>query len=115
MGELIMSPITKPTADARGALRARWRRRWRRGPLAGRCSLCALRIQQPAIIHALTSDDAGQVRHLATLGLLPQASIEVEERAPFDGPLLVKVGGARYALGRDVADGIIVTPTQEEC
>ena len=115
MGELIMSPITRLTADARGALRARWRRRCRRGPLAGRCSLCALRIRQPATIHALTSDDAGQVRYLATLGLLPQASIQVEERAPFDGPLLVTVGGARYALGRDVADGIIVTPTQEEC
>jgi DtxR family Mn-dependent transcriptional regulator len=55
------------------------------------------------------------VRYLATLGLLPQASIQVEERAPFDGPLLVTVGGARYALGRDVAAGIIVTPTQEEC
>ncbi len=75
-----------------------------------RCSLCALRMRQPATIHALAGCDPSQVRYLATLGLLPQATVQVEERAPFDGPLLVKVGGARYALGRDVADGIIVTP-----
>jgi DtxR family transcriptional regulator, Mn-dependent transcriptional regulator len=74
------------------------------------CSLCALRLRQPATIHTMTCSDACQVRYLATLGLLPQACIQVEERAPFGGPLLVKVGGARYALGRDVADGIIVTP-----
>ena len=76
-----------------------------------RCSLCALRMRRPATIHALTCGDVSQVRYLATLGLLPKACIQVEERAPFNGPLLVRVGGARYALGRDVADGIIVTPS----
>lgn len=110
MAEPIVSPIDRLTADAGGAIRARRRHGWRRGPSTGRCSLCALRVGQPATIYALTSDDAAQVRYLATLGLLPQASIQVEECAPFDGPLLVKVGSARYALGRDVADGIIVTP-----
>jgi Fe2+ transport system protein FeoA len=109
-----MSPTTGLAAEARGAFRARWRRGWRRGPPAGCCSLCALRIGQPATIDALSSDDASQVHYLATLGLLPQANIQVEERAPFDGPLLVTVGGACYALGRDVADGIMVTPTQTE-
>ena len=111
MGDLIMSQLTKPAAGARGALCAAIE-------VVGRspacCSLCALRIRQPATIRALTGTDASQVSYLATLGLLPQACIQVEERAPFDGPLLVTVGGARYALGRDVADGIIVTPTQGE-
>jgi Fe2+ transport system protein FeoA len=32
----------------------------------------------------------------------------VEEVAPFGGPLLVGVGGARYAIGRDVAAKILV-------
>jgi Fe2+ transport system protein FeoA len=74
------------------------------------CTLCALRLRQPATIHAMNCADPCQARYLATLGLLPKACVQVEERAPFDGPLLVKVGAARYALGRDVADGIIVTP-----
>jgi Fe2+ transport system protein FeoA len=102
-----MSQFNESATGARGALCLA-------GDDSGRppvcCSLCALRIRQPATIHALTCTDEGQVRYLATLGLLPHACIQVEERAPFDGPLLVQVGGARYALGRDVADGIIVTP-----
>jgi Fe2+ transport system protein FeoA len=32
----------------------------------------------------------------------------VEQVAPFDGPLLVRVKGATYALGREVAEKIWV-------
>jgi hypothetical protein len=32
----------------------------------------------------------------------------VEEVAPFGGPLLVRVGAAQYALGRDVCAKIVV-------
>lgn len=61
-----------------------------------------VRIQQIA-------DEAGEfLRYLASLGLLPDTELHVEEVAPFGGPLLVRVGGARYALGRDVAARILV-------
>jgi DtxR family Mn-dependent transcriptional regulator len=43
------------------------------------------------------------LRYLATLGLLPDTVVDVEEVAPFGGPLLVRVGTSRYALGRKVA------------
>jgi len=36
----------------------------------------------------------------------------VEQVAPFDGPLLVRVKGATYALGREIADKIWVTEKQ---
>ena len=42
------------------------------------------------------------------LGLFPRARLTVEEVAPFGGPLLVQVNGARYAIGRDVAAKILV-------
>jgi len=48
------------------------------------------------------------LRYLASLGLLPQAYLTVEEVAPFGGPLLVRLGGARYALGREIAAKILV-------
>ena len=48
------------------------------------------------------------LRSLATLGLLPHTKVEVEEVAPFGGPILVRVGSARYALGREVASHILV-------
>ncbi len=48
------------------------------------------------------------LRYLASLGLFPQATVEVEQVAPFNGPLLVQVGGPKYALGREVAEKILV-------
>lgn len=48
------------------------------------------------------------LRHLATLGLLPDVEIEIENKAPLDGPLMVRVGRAHYALGRDLAARIWV-------
>jgi DtxR family transcriptional regulator, Mn-dependent transcriptional regulator len=59
-------------------------------------------------IEQITEEVAALLRYLASLGLLPKAELTVEEVAPFGGPLLVRVGGARYAIGRDVAAKILV-------
>jgi DtxR family Mn-dependent transcriptional regulator len=59
-------------------------------------------------IEQITEEEAALLRYLASLGLLPKAELTVEEIAPFGGPLLVRVGGARYAIGRDVAAKILV-------
>jgi DtxR family Mn-dependent transcriptional regulator len=59
-------------------------------------------------IEQITEEEAALLRYLASLGLLPKAALAVEEVAPFGGPLLVRVGGARYAIGRDVAAKIVV-------
>lgn len=59
-------------------------------------------------IEQITEEEATLLRYLASLGLLPKAKLSVEEVAPFGGPLLVRVGGARYAIGRDVATKILV-------
>ena len=48
------------------------------------------------------------LRYLASLGLLPETPVSVEEVAPFGGPLLVRIGRARYALGREVAAKVFV-------
>ncbi len=59
-------------------------------------------------IQQIVKEEPPFLRYLASLGLLPRAEIQVEEVAPFGGPLLVQVGNARYALGRDVAAKILV-------
>jgi DtxR family transcriptional regulator, Mn-dependent transcriptional regulator len=59
-------------------------------------------------IEQITEEEGALLRYLASLGLLPKAELSVEEIAPFGGPLLVRVGGARYAIGRDVAAKILV-------
>jgi DtxR family Mn-dependent transcriptional regulator len=59
-------------------------------------------------IRQIGEEEQTFLRYLASLGLLPRAEVRVEEAAPFGGPLLVQVGIARYALGRDVCAKILV-------
>lgn len=48
------------------------------------------------------------LRYLSQLGMVPGATVTVVSRAPLNGPLLVLVGDANYAIGRDVAERVIV-------
>jgi DtxR family Mn-dependent transcriptional regulator len=57
-------------------------------------------------IDRVEEDEPQMLQYLASLGLLPEVEVEVREVAPFNGPLLVKAGGAQYALGREVASKI---------
>ena len=52
------------------------------------------------------------LRYLAGLGLVPGAEVVVAEVAPFLGPLTVEVGGARHAIGRNLAELILVSSKQ---
>jgi len=56
-----------------------------------------------AMITRIGLETPEALRHLATLGLLPNTEIKIEHQAPFDGPVMVCVGRAHYALGRDLA------------
>jgi len=48
------------------------------------------------------------LRYLAGLGLVPGAEVLVAEVAPFLGPLTVEIDGARHAIGRNLADMVLV-------
>ena len=50
--------------------------------------------------------------HLNTLGIHVGDCLEVVERAPFRGPVLVQVNGTRLALGRGVARRVRVEPAE---
>lgn len=56
-----------------------------------------------AVLVKITEENSDMLRYLASLGLMPGAVVEVQEKAPFEGPMIVKVMGATYALGRNVA------------
>jgi DtxR family Mn-dependent transcriptional regulator len=56
----------------------------------------------------ITDEEPKMLCYLATLGLMPKTHIKIEEKAPFDGPIMVKVGNTTYALGRKIADLIWV-------
>ncbi|MBP1775912.1 MAG: iron (metal) dependent repressor, DtxR family [candidate division NC10 bacterium] len=48
------------------------------------------------------------LRYLGARGLIPEAAIEVVEKAPFEGPLTVRAGNSSYVLGRQLASHIRV-------
>jgi len=63
---------------------------------------------ESGVIVKITEEKRDLLQYLATLGLMPGTPIVIEEKAPFNGPVMVRVKGASYALGRDVASFIWV-------
>ncbi|MHB8051127.1 MAG: metal-dependent transcriptional regulator [Coriobacteriia bacterium] len=57
----------------------------------------------------IEDEDGELLSYLSSLGMFPGTSVRVCDVAPFKGPLMVEVGDARYALGREVAEKIVVT------
>ena len=63
---------------------------------------------QRAVVLHVAEHNADLLRYLAELELRPRAVIEIEEVAPFDGPLTVRMGKYRRVVGRQVASQITV-------
>lgn len=68
--------------------------------------LCDFSPDEKGCIARVEEEEPRLLQYLASLGLVPDVDVEVKEVAPFGGPLLVKIGDAQYALGREVASKI---------
>jgi DtxR family Mn-dependent transcriptional regulator len=70
--------------------------------------LCETEVGGEGEIVRIDDEGGEMLGYLASLGMFPGTRVKVCDAAPFKGPLLVEVGDARYALGRDVAEKIFV-------
>jgi len=61
-----------------------------------------------AVVAMSGSTDREMVSFLDSLGLRPGVEVEVKEKHPFDGPLVLRVGGHDRTLGERVARQILV-------
>src|SRR4051794_23075160 len=61
-----------------------------------------------AVVAISGSTDADVVAFLETLGLRPGVRVEVHEKHPFDGPMVLQVDGQRRTLGEKVARQVYV-------
>jgi DtxR family transcriptional regulator, Mn-dependent transcriptional regulator len=61
-----------------------------------------------AVVALPGSTDPGVASFLESLGVRPGAEVEVREKHPFDGPLVVSVAGEDRTLGEKVARQILV-------
>ncbi|MDP9074622.1 MAG: metal-dependent transcriptional regulator [Actinomycetota bacterium] len=71
-------------------------------------TLYALLPGDVAVVAMSGSTDPDMIAFLDTLGLRPGVEVEVREKHPFDGPLVVRVDGNDRTLGQRVAQQIFV-------
>jgi DtxR family transcriptional regulator, Mn-dependent transcriptional regulator len=63
----------------------------------------------PARVERVSDRDPAALRYLSSLGLEPGALITVLETEPFGGPVWIKVGPRRRAIGTELASAIYVS------
>lgn len=64
---------------------------------------------QSVVIHHVSDADAQLLLYLEKIGLLPQSAVEVLEKAPFNGPLTLRIGEQEQIVGHEVANNVFVT------
>ncbi|TAH53839.1 MAG: metal-dependent transcriptional regulator [Chloroflexota bacterium] len=70
---------------------------------------------QSAVIQRVSDQNPEHLKHFSKLGLIPDATVDVLSREPFDGPLRVRVASGReHTLDETLARAIWVTPTVEK-
>ncbi len=70
--------------------------------------LYALEPGDAAVVAVPGSTDPEIIEFLDTLGLRPGVTVEVQEKHPFDGPLVLRVDGKERTLGSTVANQVFV-------
>ncbi|MEW6445217.1 MAG: metal-dependent transcriptional regulator [Pseudomonadota bacterium] len=76
--------------------------------------LSSARMGAPLRIARLHERSPNELRYLAGLGLTPGGEVRVEERAPFNGPLMIRTGEAMHVLDAGMAEAILVHAEEAE-
>lgn len=71
-------------------------------------TLADLEPGQKALVRAVPDGDPALLRYLSELGLVPGCVVEVVEKAPFRGPLVLDVGAKRRTVGFELATSLRV-------
>ena len=60
----------------------------------------------------VSDDDPEMLRYLAELNILPGVEIVVLSKAPYEGPISIRVGSERISIGPALASQVLVEPLQ---
>ena len=63
---------------------------------------------EAARVARVSDDDGPRLRYLAELGIIPGVELSVVRRAPFEGPITLRVGTQEHPVGAALADQILV-------
>ena len=73
-----------------------------------RRTLAELPIGERALMLLVSDRDPELLRYLTEIGLHPGIDVTVLARAPFDGPITLRVGGTEVVVGSRVAEQVLV-------
>lgn len=76
--------------------------------------LSEFNIREKGLIVKITDENPDLLQYLGTLGIKPETFLEVVEKAPFDGPITVRVNGKDHALSCEIATSIKVRKFDEK-
>ncbi len=65
---------------------------------------------EKGLVQYIVEERSDLLRYLKDLGLVPEATVHLEAKAPFEGPLTVGVEGKQHILGQRAASLIMVKP-----
>jgi len=83
-------------------------------PTADHEPLSDLQPGTSGVISQVSQSNPEMLRYLGERGLVPDAAVEVVEKAPFEGPITVRTGKASHVLGRKLAQHIQVEADRKE-
>lgn len=98
-GQPATCPRGEPIPSAEGSL-----------PPASDLSLKQAEINASYRITRIRTDEADRLQYIAALGLTPGVALVLLQRAPFDGPLQLKLGSEFRIIGDNLARVIFVEP-----
>lgn len=61
-------------------------------------------------VEQVSDNDGDRLRYLAEIGIVPGAQVQVVGRAPFGGPIALRVRNEKRAIGPELAEQILVAP-----
>lgn len=71
-------------------------------------SIADLEVGDAVCVRRVSDEDGDRLRYLAELGIVPGVQLEVLERAPFEGPITVGIGGEKRLIGPSLAAEVLV-------
>jgi DtxR family Mn-dependent transcriptional regulator len=72
-------------------------------------TLASLTAGATARVERVSDESPERLRYLKELGIVPGAPVKLVERAPFDGPITVKVDASKKTISAELATQILVT------
>ena len=97
LGNPLTCPHGNPIPDEKGYI-----------PPSKSEALANLKSGERAIVSEVPGENSELLSYLSNLGMLPGVEVAVEEKAPFKGPMLIRVGSNSYPMSLDIASDIFV-------